>query len=113
MDTQRDCSSIMNSFLHNMLDYSEIKANRFQKRVKLFNLKDCLHKVYKLFKYKADIKKLDLQLLVDDDNLIIKTDPERLSQVVMCLLGNAIKHTNNGFIRIHAQVSDNVLSIYV
>jgi len=54
----------------------------------------------------AETKGLDIELDIAEDAPIIRTDPERVRQILARLLSNAIKFTESGFIRVSVKAGD-------
>ena len=54
-----------------------------------------------LYQHEFDYKKLNLIIDIDDDiPKIIYNDKQRFQTVLLILLGNSLKYTNSGFVRL-------------
>ncbi|MBP0020320.1 MAG: response regulator [Cyanobacteria bacterium SBLK] len=96
------------SLINDVLDMSKIEAGRMTLNEQSFDLYQLLDTIENMLKLKADSK--DIRLLFErapDLPQYLKTDEGKLRQVLINLLGNAIKFTNTGgvFLRISHQVS--------
>jgi TolB protein len=58
-------------------------------------------------------KNLDVRYLASDDLPPVKADPERLRQVLLHLISNAVKYTDQGLIGIQTQLTRNEIIIFV
>ncbi len=99
-EQQRMLSTIANSsqsllsILNDILDYSKIEAGKLAIERIPTPLKEVAHSVLQLMHGPADIKNINLQLHIDPAlPEAIYADPTRLRQVLLNLLGNAIKFT--------------------
>ncbi len=88
--------------INDILDFSKIESGRLELEVHPFSLRVCIEEVYDLLAPRAFDKKLDLLFWVDQKitNLIMG-DVTRLRQILVNLVGNAIKFTNSGEIVIY------------
>ncbi|PJJ76792.1 PAS domain S-box-containing protein [Thermoflavifilum aggregans] len=89
------------TLINDLLDLSKIKAGKLEFEHISFSLKDVLQSVDHLFHFRAEEKKLSFNIVCAPDvpdRLI--GDPHRLKQVLVNLVGNAMKFTEKGFIRI-------------
>jgi signal transduction histidine kinase/predicted hydrocarbon binding protein len=85
------------SIINNVLDLSKLDAGKFIVEHVSFNVSDLMHSVQVMFDKKAKNKDLKLTLLVDSAiNYNVYGDPMRLTQILMNLIGNAIKFTHHG-----------------
>jgi signal transduction histidine kinase/ligand-binding sensor domain-containing protein/CheY-like chemotaxis protein len=101
---QREClTTVHNSgrtllaLINDILDFSKIDAGRLELEATAFSLRQCLQRAINLLQVKAAAKHLLLDCRVADgcaDSLI--GDAVRLQQVLINLLGNAIKFTHAG-----------------
>ncbi len=95
-----------------ILDFSKIEAGRIDLACREFVLADCLLKAVDLLRPRAVSKGLGLTCHIDDDvATIVLGDEARVRQIVLNLLANAIKFTDNGSItiRVRSAVPDNQL----
>ena len=91
--------------LNDILDFSKIEAGKLVVEERPFSLRECLERCVKVTSATAWAKNLTTRLLVDEavpDALI--GDANRLSQVVLNLLTNAVKFTTRGEIKLTASV---------
>ncbi len=85
--------------INDILDYSKLDAGRVKLNNSPFDIKMLIDKVYSTLFLKAKEKKLRFLINIDDTlpDLLIG-DEVRLTQILINLLGNAIKFTHSGFI---------------
>lgn len=102
--------------INDILDFSKIEAGMMHIEKVPFKIKDLLHSIEIMFSEKAKEKSLKLVTEIDGNvSDILIGDPTRLTQILINLIGNAIKFTSQGsvnvFIRLlsvedqHAQIS--------
>ncbi|MFN0020666.1 MAG: response regulator [Pirellulaceae bacterium] len=85
------------SLINDILDFSKIEAGKLDLEAVAFSLRDKLGDALKSLAYRAHAKGLELACHIHSDvpdSLI--GDPSRLRQVVVNLVGNAIKFTEQG-----------------
>ncbi len=65
-----------------------------------FYLDSCLKETIEMLRFQANEKKLDLRLEIQlsPEECQVRSDATRLRQVLVNLIGNAIKYTDSGFI---------------
>ncbi|HEY9673719.1 MAG TPA: response regulator [Waterburya sp.] len=83
--------------LNDILDFSKLEANEMRLEQQEFDLNRCIEDVADLLATAAQSKKLELAVLIDNNvprHLI--GDAHRLRQIIMNLVGNAIKFTFSG-----------------
>ncbi len=89
------------TLINDILDLSKIEAGKRQLELHLISLRTFLSEIIEMIRLRADAKGLRLLLEVDHDlpdN--ITTDEKSLRQVLVNLLGNAIKFTAQGEVRL-------------
>ena len=65
-------------------------------------------------KYRADLKELDLHSYYEDDfPKFILTDENRVRQILINLISNAIKYTNRGFVKVNCKKDDHGKNILI
>jgi len=90
------------TIINDLLDHSQMQAGRLQVVSEPFNLRDTLQNSFQLLKRRAETKPIDYQLNIDPQvpDWVIG-DGHRLTQILVNLLGNAIKFTAKGSIVLH------------
>jgi CheY-like chemotaxis protein len=91
--------------INDILDFSKIEAGKLSLEFTKFDLRELLEETAKMFSVRAGEK--NLELVCDIPYNIphaVEGDPDRLRQVLVNLLGNAIKFTDRGEVVLQAQV---------
>ena len=104
-DTIRYSADVLLGIINDILDFSKIEAGRVDLEETDFDLQTTLDETLSLFAHRAHQKSLELSGLVD--NSVPGTvcgDPGRFRQVLMNLIGNAIKFTPSGEIAVRMGV---------
>ena len=93
--------------INDILDFSKIEAGKIELEHLPLSIKALLNQVHSLFVFKAKEKSLDLILNVEENMPEYAMGDElRIQQLMINLLGNAIKFTHKGSIHIHAAYKD-------
>ena len=83
--------------INDVLDLSRIEAGHFKLDVQDFNLRHCVEDAVELCATSGYRKGLEVNLIIAPGTPIgVKSDPVRLRQVLINLIGNAIKFTQTG-----------------
>ena len=91
--------------VNDILDFSKIGAGKVKFESIPFNVHMILNQLIGALRFKAAEKKLDLQLDIDPEvPYTIKGDPLKLKQILINLIGNSIKFTDQGFIKLSVRV---------
>jgi two-component system, sensor histidine kinase len=102
-ETIRDSGRTLLSVINDVLDFSKIEAGRLELEQTVFALADVLEEVARLLTPVATSKGLPLKMELDHElPAWVHGDRVRLSQVVLNLLGNAIKFTAAGEVSLRA-----------
>jgi PAS domain S-box-containing protein len=100
-DTIVDSSEALLKIINDILDFSKIEAGMLTFEEIDFDLNDVAEGVVDLFAGRALSKGIELSLIIADDVPEVFTgDPGRLRQVLANLVGNALKFTDEGEVRV-------------
>lgn len=101
-------SKLLQYQIDNILDFSQLTENKLTMNHLKFNLNTIINQIRSMIIYTVEQKGLKLSLNLDvncpDE---ITSDPHRLKQLLMILLGNSLKFTFNGSIEITIEREDN------
>lgn len=99
---QKSTLNLLN-LINNVLDFSRLDAGQLKLDYIPFDLRDCIEDVMSILLPLANAKQLEFTALVDKEipNKIL-SDPLRIKQVIINLVSNAIKFTEQGEVVIHA-----------
>jgi signal transduction histidine kinase/ABC-type amino acid transport substrate-binding protein/DNA-binding response OmpR family regulator len=103
-NVQKDCLQTIDdavdhllSVINDILDFSKIEARRLELERLDFDLEQVLNKVVHITEQPAEEKKLHLRVAIEKDvPRVLKGDPARLAQVLINLVANAVKFTDEG-----------------
>jgi signal transduction histidine kinase/CheY-like chemotaxis protein/HAMP domain-containing protein len=93
--------------INDILDFSRMEANHLKLNVQTFKLRDLIESTINLLSSQARQKNLGLFSVIDPllpD--LLWGDSYRLEQILINLVGNAIKFTNSGEVRIFVEMTD-------
>lgn len=101
------------SLINDVLDLSKIEAGRFTLTLGDYSLTELIESVHSSLESLAAEKNLALKLNLPEKLPIGKGDDQRLTQVLLNLVGNAIKFTEEGEICIEALAEDECFIVSV
>jgi signal transduction histidine kinase/DNA-binding response OmpR family regulator len=97
LDAIKDSANNLMVIINDILDFSKINAGKIEFSRSEFSLRELVRGVVQILKVKADEKGLQLNVNIDYRiNDLLTGDPIRLNQVLMNLVGNALKFTDKG-----------------
>lgn len=108
-DQQKEFARIIKRSVNNLLviindilDFSKIKAGKLTIEKIDFRLKDVMDHVKGIFDHRVKKKGLLLEVAMDEAiPEALRGDPYRLNQVMINLIGNAVKFTERGSVKVH------------
>ena len=108
LTTVQAASTSLLALLNDILDLSKVEAGKLELADDSFDLPQCVHDALTTLKLRADEKDLRLRAVIAPDvPRFVRGDELRVRQIVVNLLGNAIKFTDTGevSVRLRAVVS--------
>ena len=100
----KDSADALLALINDLLDFSKIEARKFELDKRDFNLRDTLEDTVRLLAPRAHQKELELGCHIQADLPDrVFGDPIRLRQIVINLVGNAIKFTDKGEVMLHVE----------
>src|SRR3989454_5011087 len=106
LELVRSSSEALLTILNDILDYSKIEAEHLELESIPFDLPKVVHATATLLAVRAREKHLELTVDVPPDvPQMVRGDPTRVRQVLMNLIGNAIKFTEEGQVDVSASVT--------
>jgi signal transduction histidine kinase len=101
------------NLINDVLDLSKIEAGRLSLSLDDYSMQDIIQTVFTSVKPLAVEKNLELKMEVSEVLKTGKGDEQRIAQVILNLLGNAIKFTEQGKVEVEATVSNETFLISV
>lgn len=95
------CSMNMEKIINNILDFNKLQSGRFELEETEFSLSDCIMQVYETNQMRANEKGINFTTTIDEDIPDrLYGDGMHLQQILNNLVSNAIKFTDNGFVKV-------------
>lgn len=97
VDTLHQSGHALLHVINDILDYSKITAGKITLEYIDFDLRTLIDECIQVFNLVAQKKSLSLLRTIDTDvPVFVRSDPNRLRQIILNLLSNALKFTNQG-----------------
>ncbi len=104
LDMAKESAQGLLTVINDILDFSKIEAGKLDLETATFSLRESLAQTTKPLTIRAQQKNLDLNLRVDPQVVdLVMGDPTRLRQIIVNLVGNAIKFTSSGGVTLSVQ----------
>ena len=101
------------NIINDILDFSKIEAGKLEIDNINYDMKNVISNVCNLVELKAYEKDLKFNIYYNDNNSIYFGDPLRVGQVLINLINNAIKFTDNGSIGVYIEELDDKLKFTI
>ncbi len=110
-ETVRDSTDALLTIINDILDFSKIEAGKLVMENIDFDIRVSIESVIDIFSVKTGKKGLELSLFISPEvPSLLRGDPGRLKQVVINLISNAVKFTENGEVSIRVTMEEDTES---
>jgi signal transduction histidine kinase/CheY-like chemotaxis protein/HPt (histidine-containing phosphotransfer) domain-containing protein len=107
VETIRTSGEALLAIINDLLDFSRIEAGKMDLEKRPFDLRACIEEVFDILAPKAGEKDLDLLYAVDPAiPHVVMGDQVRLRQILINLVGNAVKFTERGEVYVEASLRE-------
>ncbi|WP_374075726.1 response regulator [Bdellovibrio bacteriovorus] len=106
LDAIRRNGELLSRLIDDLLDLSKIEAQRLDFERKEISIKDILSDVQSILGFRASEKGIALQVESPATDLLLMADPLRIKQVLLNVIGNAVKFTDKGQVRVQVKTQD-------
>jgi signal transduction histidine kinase/ActR/RegA family two-component response regulator len=114
VETVRRGGTHLLHLINDVLDLSRIEAGRLELLDQPFELRTCLSQVMETIEPQAAVKSLQCRLAVEDSvPAWLRGDEFRLKQVLMNLMGNAVKFTDRGHVSLALRYEPLVRQLHI
>lgn len=106
VQTCRDSGQLLMTIINDILDFTKMEADKLELETCAFDLHNIFAQSVDLFKAQAERKSLSIILhLAPDLPRYVCGDPDRIKQILLNLINNSVKFTNEGNIHVRASVT--------
>lgn len=113
VDIMRSASSTLLAIINDVLDISKIEAGKFSIENIPFQLNKTVSNTLSIFDARAKDRGIALFQELDNDlNQIYLGDPHRLSQVLFNVVGNAVKFTSKGSVKVKSKIDKSIPDLH-
>lgn len=103
----------LNHLVNNVLDFQKLDSGRMQFNIQENDMAEAIKEVYDTMKLATGQKGLDLNTEVEQNLPKLKFDRDKIVQVLINLVNNAIKFTGKGGIKIKAKKEESTLHVMI
>ncbi len=108
VDIIRGSANALLSLINDVLDLSKIEADRLELEHVNFDLRDVIYETVAAMALQSAAKGIELIVDLSPDMPVLTSgDPGRVRQIILNLIGNAIKFTHEGYVILDASTTPN------
>jgi len=99
IDIAQAGTKTLSRLVDDLLDLARIEAGRLDLTIRAVDVGEAIKRVHRMVSVQAAAKGIDSVVTVEPDLPPIAADPDRLTQILLNLVGNAVKFTEQGHIQ--------------
>lgn len=107
-----ECDRLLR-LINNILDFSKLKSGKAEWNIEYVDIGEIISKTVTIMSGVAEEKGLTLDAETPEDAPILHANTDKLVEVITNLIGNAIKFTDEGHIKIGFECSQGEVLVYV
>ncbi|EAR85650.2 ATPase, histidine kinase-, DNA gyrase B (macronuclear) [Tetrahymena thermophila SB210] len=89
---------LLTAIINDIQDFQNMKKGEFKLNPQKFNLNELMIEIKELIEYQAKSKGIEFKTSISVENTFIYNDFNRIKQIVLNLIGNALKFTFKGYV---------------
>ncbi|MGR9115193.1 MAG: ATP-binding protein [Gammaproteobacteria bacterium] len=113
LDIISNCGNQLLQLINDLLDFSRIETGKMTIAPQGFDLNQLLRNIQKLYALRFSQKKLYFRLHTHNLDQTIYGDEKRIRQILINLIDNAVKFTNDGGVTLSVSYSNSILRLMV
>ncbi|MGB4442654.1 MAG: ATP-binding protein [Coriobacteriia bacterium] len=113
LEMVRSSGSYLLTLINDVLDIARMDRSQLQPDLSLVDLREVVEHAFTAFHAIGEDKGLEMRLALEKADCRVMTDPTRLEQILVNLLGNAVKFTAEGWIEVRVERSGAIAEITV
>ncbi len=113
IELARESGQKLCSLIDNILEIAQIEANEVDLEITRFNIRELIVAIDDLFAPQAELKGVRFVTHVSDALTEVESDRDKIRQMLIALVDNAVKFTNQGTVRVSVLLHDSRLVIEV
>lgn len=106
-------SGVMERLVQNMMELARLEAGCLPVARQEFNVADVLNRAHAAIALAARAKALAVRLEIASPSLTMRSDPNRIEQILTNLLSNAVKYTDTGWIEFGCRRTNGDVEFFV
>lgn len=103
----------LTQLVNDVLNVAKAKYQGISLQLAPQNLSSLVDETLNILRPLADNKNLVLRNEIKPTDIVVLADKEKLQQILQNLLGNAVKFTDSGHVRIHSSLQKNQLQVFI
>lgn len=95
---------VLKNLIDDIIDLTKIESGQIVLQKVPVSFQELSEKIIHIFQYEARLKNIDLRMHIEKDIPLFEGDPVRISQILIKLIGNAIKYTPEGEVTLSVKI---------